>query len=154
MKMKLLLLTGRVVICTIMVAVLFGLFGVGSTEAALTVCEVDVQGKDDQPGQKDLTKFCRGLASDIASCTADFAINWNWDVTALSGGNTGDACALFDTDNDGFANFALCVTIEKSPARQAANSPRLYKCDNTRSDRCPIRAREHRRHGGPCSRVA
>jgi hypothetical protein len=118
-----------------MFVLLLGAVGVASTEAAFT-CTNDVQGKDDEPGQKDLTRFCIGLAGDLTGCSADFAITWNWDITALSGGNTGDACALIDTDGDGLANFALCVTIGNSPAAEL--STRLYVCNDTRADRCPI----------------
>lgn len=123
------------VICT-MFALLFGVLGVASTEAALT-CTQDQQGKDDEPGQKDLTQFCLGTTTDL-SCSAsfDFAIRWNWDDTGLSGGNTGDACALFDTDGDSNANFAICVTISGNPATQASQSPRLYRCNDDRPDRC------------------
>jgi hypothetical protein len=125
-----------------MLVLLLGTLGVATTEAGFDetgpLCENDVQGKDDEPGQKDLTRFCRGT-SDATLCTNfDFPIKWNWDITALSGKNTGDACALFDTDGDGFANYALCVTIGNSPAAQLANSPRLYQCDDTRVDRCQI----------------
>jgi hypothetical protein len=126
-------------ICTILVFGL-GIGAIGPTAAVDWICTQDKQGADDEPGQKDLNEFCQGPAS-LASCgsTADFAIRWNWDVVGLTGKNTGDACALFDTDTpgDGLANYALCVTIEKSPSRQAAASPRIYACDNSRPDRCP-----------------
>ena len=133
--MKLSLVRCCLVICT-MFALLFGVFGVASTEAALT-CTDDVDGANDEPNQKDLTGFCKGTATDL-SCAAsfDFGINWNWDDTGLSGTNTGDACALFDTDDDTNANFALCVTIGGSSAAQLTGSPRLYSCGNTRPDRC------------------
>ena len=134
--MKLSLVRCCLVICT-MFALLFGVFGVASTEAALT-CTDDVDGANDEPNQKDLTGFCKGTATDL-SCAAsfDFGINWNWDDTGLSGTNTGDACALFDTDDDTNANFALCVTIGGNPAAQlTAVSPRLYSCGDTRPDRC------------------
>jgi hypothetical protein len=61
-------------------ALLFVTVGTSPTEAAL-VCTNDLQGVDDQPGQKDLTQFCRGLSSDIPSlsCTGvdAFTITWN-----------------------------------------------------------------------------
>jgi hypothetical protein len=97
--------------------VLAGLALTSPSEAAFQ-CTEDLQGVDDQPGQKDLTRMCRGLATDIASCSGvdAFAIRWNWDDTGFSGNNTGDACALFDTDGDGNANFALCVTVTGDPA--------------------------------------
>ena len=135
--MKALRLSCRLFICMALV-LLVGAAWVASTEAAF-ICKSDVQGKDDEPGQKDLTRFCVGLASDAGtSCTADFGVQWNWDVTGLTGSNTGDACALFDTDGDGLANYALCVTIAKTPAVQFGTSPRLYQCNNTRADRCPV----------------
>ena len=123
-------------ICTTF-SLLFGVLGVASTEAALT-CEIDVDGPNDVPNQKDLTRFCIGTASDLrCAATFDFGINWNWDDTGLTGTNTGDACALFDTDGDGNANFALCVTIGGNPATQLSGvSPRLYTCGDTRPDRC------------------
>ncbi len=132
-------------ICTTF-ALLFGVLGVAPTMASPAVtCIEDQQGADDEPNQKDLTGFCKGLTSDFSLCatpptgvTFDFGINWNWDDTGLTGTNTGDACALFDTDGDGNANFVLCVTIHLTPAEQftAAGSPRVYSCGNTRPDRC------------------
>jgi len=89
---------------------------------------------DDQPGQKDLS------AHAVASPTAgDLWVAWKWDVTGLSGGNTGDACALFDTGAPKVArvNFAICVTIAGSPAAQVtATSPRIYTCGDDKVDRC------------------
>lgn len=95
------------------------------------VCTPDVQGANDEPGQKDLTQMC----FDGSSNTSVFA-EWNWDDTGWNGQNTGDACALFDTNNDGLANFASCVTVEDDPAEQSTSSPRIYTCNNTRPDRC------------------
>ena len=92
----------------------------------------DEQGPNDVPGQGDLTRF----GSDSAGLPATLLVSWNWDAIALSGGNTGDACALFDTDNDGRVNTAMCVTIAGIPAAQTAASPRLYVCADTSVDRC------------------
>ncbi|HAI95510.1 TPA: hypothetical protein DHW62_01320 [candidate division WWE3 bacterium] len=92
-------------------------------------CQNDEQGVNDEPGQKDLTKMCLDTAS-----TNPLNILWDWDDTAWPGGNTGDACSLFDTDADGLANFALCVTVYNSPAEYQAKA--LYSCNDTRSDRC------------------
>ena len=92
---------------------------------------------DDQPGQKDLS------AHAVANPTPnDLWVSWKWDVTSLSGGNTGDACALFDTDQSGSAgigrvDFSICVTIGGSPAAQlTALSPRIYTCGDAKVDRC------------------
>jgi hypothetical protein len=98
------------------------------TDAAILV--VDDQGADDYPGQKDLNF----LTVDYA-VTGKVTVTWGWDDTAWSGNNTGDACVLFDTGNNpGFADYAMCVTVEKSPA--VFKSVRLYTCGDSRADRC------------------
>lgn len=104
-------------------------------------CLIDQQGADDEPGQKDLTEFCEEAPSDnpeeLSNSPFELHISWNFDDTRWTGANTGDGCALFDTDGDTFANFALCVTIEDGPpATQISVSPRLYSCGDTRPDRC------------------
>jgi hypothetical protein len=92
----------------------------------------DEQGPNDEVGQVDLTRF----GVDSAGLPASLLVSWNWDTIALSGANTADACALFDTDRDGRVNAALCVTVGGSPAAQTAASPRLYSCGDTSVDRC------------------
>jgi hypothetical protein len=84
----------------------------------------------DEPGQKDLSK----MSSDPGA--AAIAITWNWDDTDFGnlGGNTGDGCALIDTDADGNANRSFCVVVDGNPAVRISN--RLYTCNDTRSDRC------------------
>lgn len=91
----------------------------------------DENGADDQPGQKDLSAQAVAVPS-----PGDLWVAWKWDVTSLSGGNTGDACALFDTDTDARVNFAICVTIQGNPAVQAPASPRVYTCGDGKVDRC------------------
>jgi uncharacterized repeat protein (TIGR01451 family) len=99
--------------------------------SAVDACEVDIQGADDEPGQKDLTQMC----SDIATASSGFiTVKWNWDDTAWSGNNSGDACALFDTDNDTFANYSLCAVVKNSPAQIV--DTRVYACSDGRVDRC------------------
>jgi hypothetical protein len=90
---------------------------------------IDDQGADDYPGQKDLNF----LTVDYAT-VGKVSVTWGWDDTAWSGSNTGDACTLFDTDGNGFANYSMCVTVQNSPA--VFKSMRLYSCGNTRADRC------------------
>ena len=91
----------------------------------------DENGADDQPGQKDLS------AQAVATpAPGDLWVSWKWDVTAISGGNTGDGCALFDTNSNSKVNFAVCVTIAGSPTAQAATSPRVYTCGDGKVDRC------------------
>jgi hypothetical protein len=90
----------------------------------------DDEGANDEPGQKDLT----AQDSVFESGTNDFYSAWKWDDTSWSGNNTGDACSLFDTDDDGLVNFAVCVTIGTKQATEL--STRVYSCGDTRSDRC------------------
>ncbi|OQA93065.1 MAG: Serine-aspartate repeat-containing protein D precursor [Microgenomates group bacterium ADurb.Bin219] len=103
-----------------------------STLAASFSCTPvpDADGANDEPGQKDLTLLCRDLSS-----IDPLNVYWNWDITSLSGSNTADACSLFDTDNDGYANYSLCVTW-KGDRIQIEDSPRLYSCSDKRVDRC------------------
>src|SRR5262245_59441438 len=100
---------------------LFTIFA--STVVAAPITIVDDKGPDDLPGQKDLSF----LTVDYSPPTPGTVnVTWGWDDTAWSGGNTGDACALVDTDADGFANFSLCVTVGGNPA--TFQSVRLYSC--------------------------
>jgi len=125
----------RIATYSFLAALVVSSVGAVPTHAA-PICVSDQQGANDQPGQKDLTGFCSGAPTEIAQCSGDFSATWNWDDTGLSGGNTGDACGLFDTDDDGNANYAICVTISGTTAGQSGVSPRVYSCGNTRPDRC------------------
>jgi hypothetical protein len=93
---------------------------------------LDTAGADDATGQKDLTEFCQNVG---ATCSGTI-LSWQWDDAAWSGGNTGDACALYDTDGDGFANYALCVSVGGAPAVQGNGSPRLYSCTDGKAFNC------------------
>lgn len=103
-----------------------------ATAAIPDVCVSDVQGANDEPGQKDLTRFCQ--ADDDAA--GEITISWQWDEVAWSGNNTGDACALFDTNNNNFSNYAVCVTISGNPAAQSGVSPRIYTCNDSALEKC------------------
>src|SRR6266404_1888190 len=107
---------------------------------ATAACLLDMGGADDMnSNQKDLNEFCQSAGNDggLGGCTSsDANITWTWDDTAFTGGNTGDACALYDTDGDGKANFALCVTVGSDPAVQGSGSPRFYSCDNSKELNC------------------
>ena len=116
------------VIATPIALTAFG--GGGVAQAASTVTAVDDAGPDDEPGQKDLNALSvnYGDPGDIA-----IEVTWNWDDTSSSGANTRDGCSLFDTDGDGFANYALCLTVDSSNAY----TPSLYQCTaDSRTDRC------------------
>jgi uncharacterized repeat protein (TIGR01451 family) len=105
-------------------------FAVTHTVQAAEVCTTDVGGPDDEPGQRDLTTTC----VDNANLPTSLAVRWLWDDISFSGANTGDACALFDRDGDGNAEYALCVTIGGNPV--ALQDIRLFTCNDTRPDRC------------------
>lgn len=105
------------------------------TDSLVTV--VDDLGPDDPTSgaQTDLNS----LSIDDGNLPTALGITWNWDDTDFgnSGGNTGDACALVDTDQDGFANYAFCVQVDGNSAVQVGNS--LYSCGDDLSggtDRC------------------
>ena len=106
-------------------------FNAAPASAAYTTT-VDEQGANDVPGQKDLTQH----AIDPSGLPTSIDVQWSWDDTGWSGSNTGDACTLFDTDNDTKANFSLCVTVEDDPAVQSSLSPRLFICGDDKPDRC------------------
>src|ERR1043166_1567037 len=93
------------VIC-IRIALTLGTRSAFAQLPAPAFCDTDAQGANDQPGQKDLTQFCIDFGTGIY----DLIDRWDWDDNKLPGGNTADACTLFDTDNDGRANLAVCVT--------------------------------------------
>jgi hypothetical protein len=75
---------------------------------AAPLMAVDDQGADDEPGQKDLNFLTVDYAPGPANT---IAVTWGWDDTSTSGNNTRDACTLFDTDGDGFANYSFCVIV-------------------------------------------
>ena len=102
--------------CLLLSLVLAGSLVPSAAQAQIVVpanCDLDVQGADDEPGQKDLNQACEEFGDFLPF---DRHVSWNWDNTQWSGNNTGDACALYDTqgvggDGDDYANFAVCVTI-------------------------------------------
>jgi hypothetical protein len=97
--------------------------------SAVPITIVDDGGPDDLPGQKDLNFLTVDYG---APGDPSISVKWGWDDTATSGGNTRDACALFDTDGDGFANYSFCVIV----ASNGSVSKVLYTCGDTKSDRC------------------
>lgn len=98
-------------------------------------CVKDSDGGNDQPGQRDLTRLCRNFDKNNP-----LEITWNWDEISMSGNNTADACALFDADSIGntgygLADYAVCVSWDKD-GHMLSDYPKLYSCNDTRSDRC------------------
>lgn len=98
---------------------------------------------NDVPGQVDMTMMGRDT-----SVNPDVRIFWNWDSTTSWAGNgqTGDACALFDTgDVDAFINYVVCARVQNASANPAqviilppsADHPvYLFDCSNKKNDRC------------------
>src|SRR5437667_373174 len=112
-------------------AILLGVAASPTPSLAAVQCTSDLQGAMDEPGQKDLTRFC---FDSVASAPFDFVVSRNSDNATLAGSNTGAARALFDTDMDGTANFALFSAVEGDPS--ALDSVRRFSCGDDRPDRC------------------
>ena len=102
-------------------------------------CFCDTAGADDEGGaQKDLNKMC-SLITPSSSCpsTEGFQeIAWNWDKVDFTGANTHDACALFDNNDNGMADFALCASLGGSDRTVVDATLLLYTCRDDRPDRC------------------
>ena len=118
-------------------------------------CQSDIDGVNDEPGQKDLTEFCAdagtfpdqtcdanscsitgGFCNTANDCPQVFELHttWNWDELSF-GNQTGDACALFDTDAtpDGFINAAVCVSLTGAGV---VVETRVLTCDNSKARNC------------------
>lgn len=96
------------------------------------LCTTDVDGVNDEPNQKDLTKMC------YDKTVSPQLIKFNWDEIYGGGNNTYDACTLWDTDSDGKANYSLCTSVLATPPTDLMqyNNFTLYSCNDTKSDRC------------------
>jgi len=96
------------------------------------LCTNDVNGANDQPGQKDLTRMCFDKA------VSPQILKFDWDEILGGGNNTYDGCSLWDTDGDGKANYSLCVQVLANPSTDIMeyNGFTLYSCGDDRSDRC------------------
>lgn len=98
---------------------------------------------NDEPGQVDMTRMGRDT-----SANPNIQVFWSWDaISAWTGkGQTGDACALFDTDDtDANINYVVCARVSNPNANTgmttllpaAANKPvYLFDCSNAKNDRC------------------
>jgi hypothetical protein len=107
------------------------LLGAPGAAAAAAACTPDTGGANDQSGQKDLTRFC----VDGGELPSTLSISWQWDQAGWSGSNSGDACALFDTDGDGNANYSLCTIVAGTPPVLQGRT--LVQCSDTRPEQCP-----------------
>ena len=129
------------VLAALLLAVGAGLVFV-SAAAAAPVTIVDDNGPDDQPGQKDLSFLTVDYGLPGATT---INVQWGWDDTATTGANTRDGCALFDSDRDGNANFALCVCVNADGS--------LHRADVAVREQQPLALRRrHARAGGDLQR--
>ncbi|MBE0609807.1 MAG: hypothetical protein IH609_10530 [Dehalococcoidia bacterium] len=101
---------------------------------AAPIVIVDDGGANDVPGdgQKDLTT----LSVDYAGLPASLAVGWNWDETSVSGGNSMDACSLYDTDGDGNANYSVCLMVHFDPPALPTVQTIVWSCSDNGNDRC------------------
>jgi uncharacterized repeat protein (TIGR01451 family) len=101
---------------------------------------VDADGPDDVPLQEDVTRM--GFdTSHLSELDPYWSIFFAFDDVAMTGGNSGDGCAFFDGDEDGFADFALCASFEGDPAMLVTST--LYDCKDSENAgdqgaRCPF----------------
>ncbi|TDI12545.1 MAG: DUF11 domain-containing protein, partial [Acidobacteria bacterium] len=105
-----------------------------SSSFAAGICINDVGGANDPSGdgQKDLTRICL----DISNLPSSYITQLSWDDLGIAGGNTADACFLFDTDADSLINFAICNSLGNNPFQIEPGFPQAYSCTNTAADRC------------------
>ena len=90
-------------------------------------CSIDVDGPNDEPGQGDLTQFCRDTYYETDD--DELAMSVNWDDVNLGGTNSADSCALFDTDGDRGVNRALCMSWQNNGV-PTPGYPKFYGCDD------------------------
>ena len=112
-----------------------GQSGPTKVTAAAMECIIDTGGANDPEGdgQKDLTQMCLDTAT---ASSGTITVQWSWDEPSLSGNNTLDACTLFDKDNDGNANGAVCLTVNTNNNNPTVQT-RVYSCiGDFRPDRC------------------
>jgi hypothetical protein len=94
-------------------------------------CRPDPGACDDFPNQQDTKGAC--IASNFATTTPGPAntiyLRFDFDDSGLAGANTGDACWLVDTDQDGSANRALCLEVAGNPFNTLTSF--LYTCNDS-----------------------
>src|SRR3954453_3074972 len=98
---------------------------------------VDSGGANDiNSTQLDLTRMGRD-----DSDPTFFEIFWSWDATDFTA-QTGNACALFDTDEDSNINYAICAEVHNVPSgninvvQQTGISPVVVTCNDSKSLHC------------------
>jgi hypothetical protein len=112
-------------------------FAVAVTAFDNIIITRDDGGPDDEVAQADLNYM--GFDDSHGETEGYYVLAWAWDDTVYSGGNTGDACALFDLNANGLADYSLCVSIETSATTGVAVKKEviLFDCKDTRDNACP-----------------
>ncbi|CAN5685646.1 hypothetical protein BH24ACT5_BH24ACT5_12890 [soil metagenome] len=116
--------------------------GVATTIPSGYFTVADEHSANDVPGQVDLTQMGR---DDTVAGT--YGLFWSWDSISAwtGGGQTGDACALFDTDADTFINYVVCARVSnfnadpndvRIVAKSADEPVYLFECSDKKNDRC------------------
>ena len=124
------------------VGVAYSHSGINSIPGRFIVVK-DTAGANDVPAQSDLTQMGR----DDDSTPGVYDVLWSWDeIDQWTGsGQTGDACALFDSDADGKINKAVCARVTNPNAdisqvtivpQDATHPVFLFDCSDARTDRC------------------
>lgn len=92
----------------------------------------DLGGPNDiHPDQVDLTQMGTKVSPGVLQ------IEWGWSATSWSGGNKGDACALFDTNGNGNIDVAVCAEVASAGATVVlTGAPTVWSCADTKNDRC------------------
>ena len=114
-----------------MLVLVIGMLWGAQPATAAFVCAIDVDGANDPPGdgQKDLTMFCQDAGTGIF----ELKVKWNWDEID-HGNQSSDACALFDTDADGFVNNAVCVSVTGTSPFTPIQT--VFACDDDKTANC------------------
>ena len=99
---------------------------------------VDTGGANDiNASQVDMTQLGRDDADPL-----EYRLFWSWDATDdwTGTGQTGDACALFDTNGNTNIDFAICVRVENPNADTTKVQPTdpafVFECSDAKNDRC------------------
>ena len=117
------------------------LVSAGSASAAIPsnyFTVVDTGGANDiNASQVDMTQLGRDDADPL-----EYRLFWSWDATDdwTGNGQTGDACALFDTNGNTNIDFAICVRVENPNADTTKVQPTdpafVFTCGDAKDDRC------------------
>ena len=110
---------------------------------------IDQHGANDEPGQVDLTQMGRD-----DSDASIYSIFWSWDAIDFAG-QTGDACALFDYNDNGNVDVVVCGQVENGDGWTSENpeilqttdipnnfpegvgaSPFVFRCVDSQPDKC------------------